>query len=193
MSAQAPQICHSSVNQLQMLHFNRQIHTCYHNILFVVMRYVMEEVRRNLSWKRQPYLFWFGLIHAKRKQTMGILKMPPFCQVGLLTGDEHAHSFCRCVPTNNQPTNQPWLQSSSLLRMTDGEYDVVKAERLWGREWPTNILDPRAARLWLCHSHRQSCAKGKSSTVETDQPSENLTIQTICAITRSLHMRAFTS
>ena len=42
-------------------------------------------------------LFWFGLIHAKRKQTIGILKMPPFCRVSLLTGDEHAHSFCRCV------------------------------------------------------------------------------------------------
>ena len=29
------------------------------------IRYVMEEVQRNLSWKRQPYLFWFGLIPAK--------------------------------------------------------------------------------------------------------------------------------
>ena len=28
---------------------------------------------------------------------MEILKMPPFCRVSLLTGDEHAHSFCRCV------------------------------------------------------------------------------------------------
>ena len=64
---------------------------------FCSIRYVMEEVRRNLSWKRQPYLFWFGLIHAKRKQTMGILKMPPFCRERLLTGDAHAHSFCRCV------------------------------------------------------------------------------------------------
>ena len=64
---------------------------------FCWIRYVMEEVRRNLSWKRQPYLFWFGLIHEKRKQTMEILKMPPFCRVRLLTGDEHAHSFCRCV------------------------------------------------------------------------------------------------
>ena len=64
---------------------------------FCWIRYVTEEVRRNLSWKRQPYLFWFGLIHAKRKQTIGILKMPPFCRVRLLTGDEHAHSFCRCV------------------------------------------------------------------------------------------------
>ena len=23
--------------------------------------------------------------------------MPPFCRLRLLTGDEHAHSFCRCV------------------------------------------------------------------------------------------------
>ena len=68
---------------------------------FCWIRYVMEEVRRNLSWKRQPYLFWFGLIHAKRKQSMGILKMPPFCRVWLLTGDEHAHSFCRCVHRDN--------------------------------------------------------------------------------------------
>ena len=42
------------------------------------IRYVMEEVRRNLSWKRQHYLFWFGLIPAKQKRTMEILKMPPF-------------------------------------------------------------------------------------------------------------------
>ena len=31
---------------------------------------------------------------------MGILKMPPFCRVRLLTGDEHAHSFCRCVDSS---------------------------------------------------------------------------------------------
>ena len=35
MSAHAPQICDSSENRLRMLHFNRQIHTCYHNIFFV--------------------------------------------------------------------------------------------------------------------------------------------------------------
>ena len=29
---------------------------------------------------------------------MGILKKPPFCRVRLLTRDEHAQSFCRCVP-----------------------------------------------------------------------------------------------
>ena len=87
MSAHAPQICDSSVNRLRILHF----HFC------CWIRYVMEEVRRDLSWKRQPYLFWFGLIHAKRKQTIGILKTPPFCRVRLLTRDEHAHSFCRCV------------------------------------------------------------------------------------------------
>ena len=67
---------------------------------FCWIRYVVEEVRRNLSWKRQPYLFWFGLIHAKRKQTMRILRMPPFCRVRLLTVDEHAHSFCRCVDSS---------------------------------------------------------------------------------------------
>ena len=32
MSAHAPQICDSSENRLRMLYFNRQIHTCYHNI-----------------------------------------------------------------------------------------------------------------------------------------------------------------
>ena len=31
------------------------------------------------------------------KKTMGILEMPPFRRVRLLTRDEHAHSFCRCV------------------------------------------------------------------------------------------------
>ena len=30
-------------------------------------------------------------------KTMGILKIPPFRRVRLLTRDEHAHSFCRCV------------------------------------------------------------------------------------------------
>ena len=35
MNTHAPQICDSSVNRLRMLHFNRQIHTCYHNIFFV--------------------------------------------------------------------------------------------------------------------------------------------------------------
>ena len=44
------------------------------------IRYVMEEVRRNDFWKRQPYLFRFGLIHAKRKQTMGILKCRHFAE-----------------------------------------------------------------------------------------------------------------
>ena len=36
MSAHAPEICDSSVNRLRMLHFNRQIHTCYHNIFFLL-------------------------------------------------------------------------------------------------------------------------------------------------------------
>ena len=76
---------------------------------FCWIRYVIEEVRRNLSWKRQPYLFWFGLIHAKGKETMKILKMPPFCRVSLLTGDEHAHSFCRCVrETQLKPRMRIW-------------------------------------------------------------------------------------
>ena len=35
MSAHAPEICDSGVNRLRMLHFNRQIHTCYRNIFFV--------------------------------------------------------------------------------------------------------------------------------------------------------------
>ena len=35
MSAHAPQICDLSVNRLRMLHFKRQIHTCYHNMFFV--------------------------------------------------------------------------------------------------------------------------------------------------------------
>ena len=35
MSAHAPQICDSSENRLRMLHFNRQIHTCYHHIFLL--------------------------------------------------------------------------------------------------------------------------------------------------------------
>ena len=34
---------------------------------------------------------------------MGILKMPPFGRVRLLTRDEHAHSFCRCVESLSFP------------------------------------------------------------------------------------------
>ena len=47
--------------------------------IFCWVRYMTEDVRQKLSWKLQPYLFWFGLIPAKWKQGMGILKMPPFC------------------------------------------------------------------------------------------------------------------
>ena len=36
MSAHALQICDSSENRLRMLHFNRQIHTYYHNIFFLL-------------------------------------------------------------------------------------------------------------------------------------------------------------
>ena len=85
-------------------------------IFFCWIRYVMEEVRRNLSWKRQPYLSWFGLIHAKRKQTMGVLKMPSFCRVRLLTGDEHAHSFCRCVHTATIPLTNATFDPSTVHR-----------------------------------------------------------------------------
>ena len=35
MSAYAPQICDSSENRLRMLHFNRQILTCYHNMFLL--------------------------------------------------------------------------------------------------------------------------------------------------------------
>ena len=38
MCAHAPQICDSSVNRLRMLHFNHQIHTCYHNIFFLLSK-----------------------------------------------------------------------------------------------------------------------------------------------------------
>ena len=89
---------------------------------FCWIRYVMEEVRRNLSWKRQPYLFWFGLIPAKRKQTMGILKMPPFCRVRLLTGDKHAHSFCRCV--HSWDTAAKWVRI--LRRIYDSSVNRLR-------------------------------------------------------------------
>ena len=105
MSAHAPETWDSSVNRLRMPHFNRQIHTCYHKYFFCWIRYVTEEVRRNLSWKRQPYLFWFGLVHAKWEQATGILQMPPFCRVRLLTRDEHAQSFCRCVESDQRLIN----------------------------------------------------------------------------------------
>ena len=36
MSAHAPEICDSGVNRLRMHHLNRQIHTCYHNIFFLL-------------------------------------------------------------------------------------------------------------------------------------------------------------
>ena len=75
----------------------------------------MEEFRRNLSWKRQPYLSWFGLIHAKWEQAIGILKMLPFCRERLLTRDEHAHSFCRCVDL--RATRLGFLRRDCLLNV----------------------------------------------------------------------------
>ena len=103
MSAHAPQICDSSVNRLRILHFNRQIHTCYRNIFFL-----LNKICDGGSWK-EPFLkaatltILIWAYPRKRKQTMGILKMPLFCRVRLLTGDEHAHSFCRCVGVIRQP------------------------------------------------------------------------------------------
>ena len=154
MSAHAPQICDSSENRLRMLHFNRQIHTCYHNIFCCWIRYVMEEVQRNLSWKRQPYLFWFGLIHTKRKQTIGTLKMPPFCRVRLLTGDEHALSFCRCVVCGSLDR---LLKRNSVQRS-----DRVVATRV--ATWCTNydlvplfsiiMIENKGAEIMVCTSGR---------------------------------------
>ena len=33
--------------------------------------------------------------------------MPPFCRVRLLTGDEHAHSFCRCFEKTQSRSQSP--------------------------------------------------------------------------------------
>ena len=122
MSAHAPEICDSGVNRLRMLNFNPPNSHLLPQYFFCWIRYVMEEVRRNLSWKRQPYLFWFGLIPAKRKQTMGILKMPPFCRVRLLTGDEHPHSFCRCV--HSWDTAAKWVRI--LRRIYDSSVNRLR-------------------------------------------------------------------
>ena len=61
---------------------------------------------------KEPFLktatlsIMFGLIFAKRKQTKGILKMPPFRRVRLLTRDEHAHSFCHWVDRHDTATKR---------------------------------------------------------------------------------------
>ena len=60
------------------------------------VRYVTEKVWQKLSWKWQPYLFWFGLIPMKRKQAMRILKMQPFASIVLLQKYCSSHSFA-CI------------------------------------------------------------------------------------------------
>ena len=62
----------------------------------------MEEARTHGTFPESVNLIYFDLglsTRNEKKQYIGILKMPPFCQVRLLTRDEHAHSFCRCVLT----------------------------------------------------------------------------------------------
>ena len=63
---------------------------------FCWVRYVTEEVWQKLSWKWQPYLFWFGLIPMKWKQAMRILKMQPFASIVLLQKYCSSHSFA-CI------------------------------------------------------------------------------------------------
>ena len=66
------------IAMLRPLHFNTKIHTCVPNIFFCWERYVAELVRKKLSWKWEPYLLRLGLIPAKLKQKIWILKMPPY-------------------------------------------------------------------------------------------------------------------
>ena len=96
MSAHAPQICDSSdssENRSRMLHFNRQIHTCYHNTFLLLNKICDGGSSKEPFLKAATLSILSWAYPAKRKQTMAILKMPPFRRVRL-----HAHSFCRCVP-----------------------------------------------------------------------------------------------
>ena len=60
----------SATNFVAMFNFSTSVpkFTPVATILFCGVRYVPDGVRQKLSWKRQPYLFWFGLIPAKWKQ-----------------------------------------------------------------------------------------------------------------------------
>ena len=138
---------------------------------FCWIRYVMEEVRRNLSWKRQPYLFWFGLISTKRKQTMGSLKMTSFCRVRLLTGDEHAHPFCRCV---HNPFNYhrfwPFLVFGFLLSIFDFKLPVtklpIKTKNSGKKNFQFQDMGDQTSkipsRIWVVQKNDQLCFYGIS-------------------------------
>ena len=77
------------VPMLRMLHFNRQIHTCYHNI------FLLNKICDGGSSK-EPFLkattlsilIWAN--PREMKTNDGNFK-------NAATRDEHAHSFCRCV------------------------------------------------------------------------------------------------
>ena len=66
------------IAMLGPLHFDTKIHTCALNNFFWWKRYAAEQVWKKLFWKWEPYLFRPGLIPAKYKQTIWILKMPPY-------------------------------------------------------------------------------------------------------------------
>ena len=93
MSAHAPEICNSSVNRLQMLHFNRQIHTCYYNIF--LSNKICDGGSSKKPFLKATTLSILPWAYPREMRTSKWnFKMPPFCQVRLLTRDEHAHS-CR--------------------------------------------------------------------------------------------------
>ena len=81
MSAHAPQICDSSENRLRMLHFNRQIHICYHNIFFLLNKICDGESSNEPFLKAATLSILIWAYPRETKTTMGILKMRPFRRV----------------------------------------------------------------------------------------------------------------
>ena len=86
-----------SVNRLRMLHFNRQIHTCYHNIFLLLNKICDGESSKEPFLKAATLSILIWAYPREIRTSNGNLKMPPFCRVRLLTRDKHAHSFCHCV------------------------------------------------------------------------------------------------
>ena len=81
MRAHAPQIYDSSVNRLRMLHFNRQIHTCYHNMFFLLNKICDGGSSKEPFLKAATLSILIRAYPRETKTNNGILKMPPFCRV----------------------------------------------------------------------------------------------------------------
>ena len=61
------------------------------------------------------------------KTNNGNFKMPPFCRVRLLTGDEHTHSFCRCVVNPVTDVTRAYDPTADQKILGSGNEDALKS------------------------------------------------------------------